>query len=219
MPDSFAGPRRILARRYKILTPQGGLALPVDNITFGSTWSGYSPEGYDYVPLENSNVSYWKTTDQQNFLDYHFRTWDGVGVPPSNTQWKVSMVRRPDIANARTLRYDAMQKLYMLPDVGEFKIDPWYEYEQKWGIIPPPMAIYWNISDIDGFIMNKQPIDSLDWYSEIDIGTFIAFLYGLSQPVDIWPQAIRFTFTLYDKDRRHFPDGKTFTYMVKLPER
>ena len=29
-------------------------------------------------------------------------------------------------------------------------------------------------------------------------------------------RAIKFTFTLYDSNRRYFPDGKTYSYIVKL---
>jgi len=54
-------------------------------------------------------------------------------------------------------------------------------------------------------------VDNLDWISEHDLKTF-----GISHP---WPEALKFTFTLYDKGRRYFPEGVTFEYIVKLPPR
>ena len=118
---------------------------------------------------------------------------------------------------------DALQQLYMLPDVGEFRIDMWYEGQQAWGVAPPQMAVYWNIKDLDGVAAAAGPTDidtpfvynppyTYGWFSETDLQT----LYSVQKT---WPQAIRFTFTLYDRDRRYYPDGRTFTYIVKLPRR
>jgi len=224
--DNLDAPlRRVLARRYKIMSPSG--YPPANDISCAGTWSGCSPEGYDDELLENSNESFWKTEDPQNFVKYHFMTWDGgppspPPIPPGpvDTGWKCSMVRRPEVVEIEgNLGADALQQLYILPDVSDFRIEAWYEYLQGWGqITVSPTAIYWNIEDIDGNLMAPQPIPDMNWLSEHDIAAYIASL-GAPQPVIMWPKALRFTFTLYDRDRRYFPDGKAFTYIVKLPKR
>ena len=222
-PENYTFPRRILTRRYKIMCP-GGVPTGKD-----LSWSGYSPEQFDYALLESSNESYWKAEDPQNFIDYHFRTWDGIsGKVP---EWSFSMVRRPELVgieaaiDAGAVEADALQQLYILPDVSDFRIDVWYTSNSEWGVAPPQMAVYWNIEDIDGvapagptdidlpFVYNPAPPPyNYGWFSETDLQT----LYSVQKT---WPKAIRFTFTLYDRDRRYFPDGKTFTYIVKLPKR
>lgn len=116
--------------------------------------------------------------------------------------------------DAGAVEADALQQLYILPDVSDFRIEAWYEVTNQWGPLPNvplPFAIYWKIPDFDpdpvalGF-----NIDGIPWWSETELGP---------PTVSFWPSALRFTFTLYDRDRRYFPDGKTFTYIVKLPSR
>ena len=223
LDNPYAPGRRVLTRRYKILTPSTW--LPVNSVTF-TPWTGIvnSAEEYDDILLESSNESYWKTEDPQNFIDYHFRTWDGVGGKAIG--WPFSTVRRPEIEVIKNnLGADALQQLYMLPDVGEFRIDVWYEGQQEWGVAPPQMAVYWNIKDLDGvaatgptdidtpFVYN--PPYTYGWFSEDDFRAFP----NVPNNIDLWPKALRFTFTLYDRDRRYYPDGRTFTYIVKLPRR
>ena len=222
--------RRILTRRQKILSP-----LPVGNPPVNSDtwpiWNGLTlPEEYDYIPVENSTESYWKSENATNWTAYHFRTWDGTTPPspPITTEWKCSMVRRPDVAAIQaaidmgTLGQDALQKLYVLPDVSEFKIDVWYAAENRWAISPVNNAYYWNIADPS--IGNPEQIDfpftlnylgnpsAYGWFSEDDLFNLWTIPRGV-------PKALRFTFTIHDKDRRHFPEGKTFTYIVELPKR
>ncbi|MBI9017395.1 MAG: type II secretion system protein [Phycisphaerae bacterium] len=38
-------------------------------------------------------------------------------------------------------------------------------------------------------------------------------------PGGTFPTELKFTITLHDQDRRHFPQGQTFSYIVKLPQR
>jgi len=222
--------RRILTRRQKILSPLGW--PPANAISWTNSnnnpagWAGWqvsSPEEYDYIPLENSSESYWKTETPQNFLDYHFRTQEKT----PGDGWIVSMVRRPDVAAIQAaismgaVRQDALQKLYVLPDVSEFRIDAWYAGNIQWGVIPYTAAFYWNIQDLDDPPMPPRPTNidlpfftppNYGWFSEAD-------LKNLYQIPTTWPTALRFTFTIHDKDRRHFPEGKTFTYIVELPKR
>ncbi|MCK5271273.1 MAG: hypothetical protein KAJ52_01805, partial [Sedimentisphaerales bacterium] len=204
--------RRVLARRYKILTPSTW--LPVNSGTFANWMTVVnSAEEYDDILLESSNESYWKTEDPLNFANYHFRTSDGVA------EWDFSMVRRPDILKIQdNLTPDALQQLYMLPDVSDFRIDMWYEGNTAWGVTQPPMSSYWNMEDMPktgGLPFSATLIDSFMWFSEDDFRAFP----NVPNNIDLWPKALRFTFTLYDRDRRYFPDGKAFTYIVKLPKR
>lgn len=219
--------RRVLTRRYKIMSPLSAY-FPANNNTW-AFWSSYTPEQFDYALLENSNESFWKTEDPQNFIDYHFRTWDGTPEDerPLNTTWPVSMVRRPEIVeieaaiDAGAVGADALQQSYILPDVSDFRIDMWYASDSEWGVAPTPMAVYWNVVDLapgaselidPPFDVFNPPAGQYGWFSEDDL----RIGFGITNP---WPKAIRFTFTLYDRDRRYFPDGKTFTYIVKLPRR
>ena len=78
-------------------------------------------------------------------------------------------------------------------------------------------AFYWNapanplIPPTEPFLLTANGI-TINWYSD----TALALFTGIPDP---WPSAIKFTFTLYDKDRRHFPEGKTFTYIMKMPKK
>jgi hypothetical protein len=145
----------------------------------------------------------------------------------------VSFVRRPNIAAvADIVGGDAVQKLYMLPDVTDFRIQVGGLFSSEWRWFPEPanmvdpvsgalvnQAFYWNapappltlVPPDKPFPLTANGI-TIYWYSD----TALAYIIGIPDP---WPQAIKFTFTLYDKDRRHFPEGKTFTYIVNLPKR
>jgi len=219
LEDSTLSPRRILTRRYKILHVDG--LPPVHDISMTTAWSGYTAEGFDAELLERSTESYWKRRDAtltSDFLNYHFRT-DPAAI--------FSMVRRSHFTNiqsavdAGAVRTDALQQLYLLPDVSEFRIDAWYETSREWGgITSSPTCIYWNVPDIDGALMSPQTIDGYDWFSEEDIAHFISMRNSIPlTQVNMWPKALRFTFTLHDPQRRHFPEGKAFSYIVELPPR
>jgi len=236
--------RRVLTRRYKIMSPFG--YPPANDVSWNGDalwpgWKTYSPEGYDDELLENSNESYWKTEDPQNFVDYHFRTWDGPppDFPPSpsgpvNTGWRCSMVRRPEIELIKNnLGADALQQLYMLPDVSDFRIEFWGQPPPgSWRWFPsstelysfcqtpnPPTAggqlrgytFYWNAPKLLPPLLPPP----LDYMSDKDGFRWFWLNVNAGQT----PKAIRFTFTLYDRDRRYYPDGRTFTYIVKLPRR
>jgi hypothetical protein len=179
-------------------------------------------EVHDNIDMECASVSFWKNEPFANFYGSYFAE-DQV----------VSFVRRPNIAAvADIVGGDAVQKLYMLPDVTDFRIQVGGLFSSEWRWFPEPanmvdpvsgalvnQAFYWNapappltlVPPDKPFPLTANGI-TIYWYSD----TALAYIIGIPDP---WPQAIKFTFTLYDKDRRHFPEGKTFTYIVNLPKR
>ena len=208
--DPESGDRYILTRRYKITHP----AVDDPTASFGSV-----PEVYDAFSFENSHKEFWKTAainSSADFVSDYFTSSDRA----------VSFVRRPNLRttiNSTNLAEPelALQKLYLLRDVGELKIEPWNfgQWDTTFGY-----AIYWNLPDLGGDLPTWNlgqwdpigegvtMIDGTFWWSEHDLA---------SNPfvTDSWPKALRFTFTLYDKNRRHYPDGLTFSYIVNLPQR
>jgi len=215
--DTIDPQRKILTRRRKIMT--------ADNVNWPSVlpWPVYSPEEaarYDYFDMECASVSFWKNELYANFYVSYF----------DENQVVVSFVRRPNIAAvADIIGGDAVQKLYMLPDVTDFRIQLWFDetanprYDGRWFpddynmphlAFGQNFAFFWNVSNAP---TSAPLINNFRWWSKESLEnlSIVPFLPWLNA----WPSAIKFTFTLYDKDRRHFPEGKTFTYVVNLPKR
>lgn len=223
-------PRQILARRFKILTADTAVPTPADWVSLGPSTAG---EIYDYDFFEQTSASFWKNQPSANYVDYYFN---------QNSASVVSMVRPVDYEAVRgTTEYymnglpvgahpvgidpygeDALQRLIFLSDVTDFKIQiyledktqgrwRWYPDDQDMirassSGLPGPVAFYWNTPDLDpgsDYYIDKNMIA---WFCDKDPGM-----------VDFWPKAIRFTFTLYDKNRRRFGEGQTFSYIMKIP--
>ena len=218
--------RQILARRWKILTQDVGLDW---NYTPGNTAQ------YDYQPVDFKSLAYWKgllydvsTAGVYDYKENYFRTDYTVAE---------SIVRRPSIWDLGGVGNDGVQRLYLLGDVTDFKVELWFGGAQEWfpsaddievitsSMLPPsigpgisgdiygfqPFALFWNVDGTAGY--PSDDIDGVLWYSEQEL-----VFNGLSQG-QVWPRALRFTFTLYDKGRRHFPEGRTFNYIVQIPPR
>jgi len=203
-PDmDISSPRRILSRRMKILT--AGNYYPPDD----SYWNpdneprAVEHDGYD---MEQASLAFWKNAPMEDYRDNYFRVPDYQFA--KNTWITKSFLRRPYLYSKEsndTIR----QQMYLLPDVTDFRIEAWDDSQGFWSSWVGGV-FYWNIPDMD--IVGDYPkVDNLDWISEHDLKTF-----GISHP---WPEALKFTFTLYDKGRRYFPEGVTFEYIVKLPPR
>jgi len=133
----------------------------------------------------------------------------------------------------------------LLADVTDFQIDLWFDNINAWWPDEPswfnndfsanrnPFGFYWNVNNspvkwVDGSgapTPSYAPtmVNRILWWDE---GGFAGALVPppnvpftpIPSPVT-WPSALRFTFTLYDENRRHFPEGKSFSYIVKLPKR
>lgn len=230
-------PRQILAKRYKIMTgdPDPSIYDPSEAIV-----SGMPPEYYDSFPFERASISFWKDERQvinDIYKDHYF-----------NQAAVVSFVRPPDYVFLAE-RPDALQQLYFLPDVTDFKIQIYLydKHQGRWRWFPDEndfqlmsglsngipvfsFALYWNVSDMDGTTSPNKPTDipdsmgnTISWWSETDESKPpmppITFTGASGIFNTTWPKVIRFTFTLYDKHRRRFPEGQTFSYLVNVPSR
>ena len=193
LEDDSVGQRFPLLRRQKLmlnLNPKD-YPPPSDN-----QWVNMDAQNFDYYDYENSTMSFW-----HNQPDYMFPTY------LSQTDNR-SLVRRPSMEN---IPFQALQKLYVLRDVENFEIqvyigDKWFPEIDQW-TTPGQIALYYNSVNLT----NDQSvaftnIDGVSYYHADDISA-------------TWPKAIKFTFTIFDHDRRHFPEGRTFNYLVSIPEK
>lgn len=198
-PD--VAPRFVLTRRQKVLTAAWGAPW-----TTGANWVslGYVAGSFDSASWENTCVPFWQNQPFEDYEQYYFND------DYADNDATASMVRRPNVVDVASFGLEGVQGVYMLPDVSEFKIEVWFGnsfYPNMW----MPREIDWAIdTDSDGlfaFYWNTETVGLTDWYCE-DIA-----------PAVTLPQALRFTFTLHDRGRRHYPEGLTFSYIVRLPER
>lgn len=89
-----------------------------------------------------------------------------------------------------------------------------------------PFGIFWNVPGSPQYF-GADLDDNIRWWSDAALVNHINLAANDTNFTprragtinDFWPRAIRFTFTLYDGGRRHFPEGKTFSYIVNLPPR
>lgn len=222
-------PRWILTRREKLLTSDVSL-FAADPL--GSFWTGWTNEVFDAAPYEHATVSFWKNVPTSEYEDYYFLT------NPALNNSRGSMMRAINMANITD--FDALQRLYVLPDVSNLQIQFWFSQLGRWvpeeldfavRFLDPSVfasspnveafAFYWNVADIDGSLGTPLQLadDSIrtgaiiDWWSQEDLAA------GGPALTNNWPTAIKFTFTLYDGGRRYFPEGRTFNYIIKLPEK
>ena len=225
--------RRILGRGYKILVPTQTTFDP--SVVSNKLNDPENKRGfYHAFPIDDSilfgtfgAVAYWKNL-----------SFAGYGNEYFNDTEVFSMVRRPDMNSIINAWGDSgVQRNYMLSDTTDFKVEVWFDGAARWfpndtdvlAINLSPLAFvstnsfafFWNAPEtdtpsdyIDSAIKN-YPIGSYEWRGSAGL-ELIKTVFGWNS---IWPKALRFTFTLYDKNRRHFPEGQTFSYVVKLPAR
>lgn len=196
-----SAPRQILSRRFKILTGNEYYPKPL-------TW-GPTNEQYDFLAFENASMSKWKYGYTAN--EYISNFFNDLAI--------VSFVRRPDYDNLAA-NAEMLQKLYFLSDITDFKIQLYLKdascFPPRWRWFPDDcdmqnlsdkFAFYWNVPDINGPHNPPMDIAGIKWWHELEIDP------GVFETN--WPKAIRFTFTIYDKGRQRFPNGKTFSYIIK----
>jgi len=249
MPESGSPDRRILFRRYKLLTAN---AAPVWNYTTTN-----NAIINDYYPVEPFTLSYWKNLDFINFSD-NTGTYPGLFYENED----MSLIRRPDYQDIQDEIYngrigtDALQAMYLLPDVTDFRIDVWFANSamQAWfpnenylgqfdGLLnnlsprhdginqnvgDTNFSLYWNVAgapDTPNIAQRNIGNSKIDWRPDAEL-QLVADAMAMIPPssggpytFNVWPSALKFTFTLYDKGRRYFPEGVTFEYIVKLPPR
>jgi type II secretory pathway pseudopilin PulG len=224
--------RRILARDYRIITPDSF----VRNFLISSMPSYLSApvfHQYSYYPLDDSfpfgAKSFWESLAVSRFIGPvgYFR--DDVVA---------SLVRRHELlGEVLDIGIEGLQRQYLLADVTDFRIEVWFESFGRWSPtvsdwdlfddgswgnnsnipVAPPFGLFWNVNDSPN-LNGSIPIGTYtnaQWWSDVALQNKFK---GWEIP-NPWPKALRFTFTLYDKNRRHFPEGQTFNYVVKIPER
>lgn len=118
---------------------------------------------------------------------------------PANFTHPTKWLRRPtiDIANGTGIH------MLLTQNIGEFRIELWEKGYWVGGL--------W----IKGHWIGQEDPAGAGFWGKND-GVNLNYFISTSPWHISMPQAIRFMFTLYDKNRRHFPNGKTFTYIVKL---
>ena len=238
--------RRIFCRREKMVAQSNDMSnlfykmplnepMPLDLDDLTSLQYDTLPFLYMNNMLANQNI-----IENLTFIN-HFEDWYFKDDATSSTSSKDSFIRRPkmqdvfDYSDSGT----SIRRLFMLPDVTDFQVDLWFESKNRWwpeefdwsnaifSTARAPFGFYWNVmgSPVKQVDSGNLPdpifyiypdssyfVDGIRWWDE---GSFMG---AIPSPAT-WPSAIRFTFTLYDENRRHFPQGKTFSYIVKLPER
>jgi hypothetical protein len=230
-----------LARRFKIMTADaGGPALVFYPDPSNNGWA--TSELYDYDLFEGATAADWKNISSlaslpisgfpANFTNYYFNEgWHYVNLDnPMVYDAEVSFIQRPNIDNINNLLPDdAVQRLYMAGYIGEFKIEMVggdYTNNDAWsspvelisgvGYLSTGVswAYYWNVDDMNSTdtltqITQMPGSTSYTWWcSDEDLVGGVRVVY--------WPEAIKFTFTLYEKNVKYYPDGQTFSYIVKL---
>ena len=208
-PDSvgISEGRRILSRRVKMMTNDGADLPPNDSIN-SSRWSNYY--NYDLEIKEFAPDSYWKSA-----LHADFQRWLDSGNV-------CSFLRRPVFSGGNSTY---LQKLYMSGDVTDFTVKLWIldtnTGEYRW---------YPNNDDITILMVGAGALDygfGLCWNTNLTTSFSSDVTVSgdaiTMNPVWAWlsdtsmPRAIKVSFKLYDKNRTHFPEGKLFEYVYKVP--
>ena len=226
---------KTLARREHVLTSNAGLAVfpdITDATTFANTFIPINNDLYEYDTI--GNMSLWA-----NVLDYI----DGVGEPVNSERVLETCFNNDNVDGGRAgidLKEPLTLHMLMCQGVGSFKIQWSYNLNgQVWwfpssdpdgddneidsdfgssAMDKDGFGVYFEMPgginvDMDGDVNN-------DWYSVYydddgdgllnDVKTAIA-----SFPPNFYPEALKFTFTLYDSNGI-FKEGKTFTHIVNL---
>lgn len=247
--------RAILTRRCKILTQDATQAdSPLRWFRqYKAHTAGYSSdEAVDCMPcmpVGLSTSASWKNIpffDNSVDIDYYRILFNDN--PGQDIRW--SMIRRPNLRDVKYLGSSqamisasskGFQRLYMLPDVTDFRIELWFaganewfpnaktlddiDFDSNYTLFSESLfAFAWNTPadpDDNTTGLSDTIIDdgdyNVDW--RLEGGLERLKNSGLVPWDNHWPEALRFTFTLYDRNRRHYPNGRTFSYIVKLPKR
>ena len=232
--SNVAPPRRILSRRYKILTASDPMRVDIplfSSIPLNlSNWPiPITPESYDDHLFEEASVQLWRNGFFTDYENNFFRT-DLAAIE--------SFVRAPHYHNIIATGDDQwLQQLYFMADVTNFKIQIWVkeeifgfpgEYKGRWfptdgdmenfwdyehNSLDRKFAIYWNTPPLAAYM--NDPSD-IPWFPPAACNLAnLASPSGLGLNVSQVP-AVKFTFTIYDRGRKNFPQGQTFEYIVKL---
>ena len=218
MKDPFEIERekaRLFARRRHILTADPGLDDWPDYSNVGGSFNYdvFDPQGYnnnERYEHDSLSLSQWKTIDIEDYQDageiidvcFNFRPW--VDMEDPNTFHKLL---------CDGLSSFAIQWAYWNPDPNP--VDDqlrWYPSDDPYGdgsgsdshfrLIGDEFGIYFNIPGTGG-ITNWDSIKDAEYKSEDYF------------PIDFYPKALKFTFTLYDS-KGIIKKGRRFTHIVYL---
>ncbi len=196
--------RRILARSQHILTTTTP-GIPQDFPNFGS------------IPIPLQGVPNETYIYRNNTYEHDWATladWNNADPAELREMFTVSTDMQLDLADLTegglVVNTDDPNSIHMLlaEGVGEFKVQIWYELEQRWILEVDP--------DRDGDLTNTDYFVHPSDNTRLDVDT--AYWYILAFGEDVingFGPALKFTFTLYDS-RGIFPEGKTFTHIVYL---
>lgn len=197
--------KRVLARTQHILTAEPALPTPLDpNGLSTLQWFQWNNQ-YEYDKISSEA---WKRIPWQTKQDMLSVITDiKVGASTLSDQAKGAMV---DPADANSIH------MLLCEGVGEFKIQSWYDAQQKWIPEVADGHFYNDPSDpnkVPGVLYPYPPyggvaINNLSYPREqVDRAHFDA-IPGLGR-------ALKFTFTLFDS-KGILPQGRTFTHIVYL---
>lgn len=212
----------LLARRRHILGCQSGDPFPVVNLSDLTTFLdfpvGIGSKKNDEYEHDNISLVHWKVISKwRNLNDKTALNYFNAGRPHIDIQGR--------------------SRLHMLlsQGVGSFKIQWAYKYSAP---LPfPPEYRWWpsvdpnddlNFVDSDFTVMRAASLGlaeekfgiyfnmparvstALFWYDRGD-----TYTYASGTPVVVFPEALKFTFTLYDS-KSIIEGGRTFTHIVYL---
>lgn len=228
-------PRKILARKCVLnLTNHtapyeffGTGLLPI--ALWNETWPDFNfhaSNDYDHFSVEHTTAHSWL---QQ--IKHDHRRGNPFVLPlvlQDHPDSPFSWVRRPHFNRMNTFYQPdnpgadfypkAMQEMLLMYDVTDFRISLWFDENSSKGRrwLPwhsnQPAAIYLNFPG--SAVFPPEILTHINRGADTVNQELRWFLWP-----NRWPSAIRFTFTVYDKNRKHFPEGQTFSYIVEVPER
>lgn len=227
-PLSLRSFDRILARRQhlSITNPDTGnryLEFPINN----SGILTINPVQNDWLEHDTNSLSQWQAAAQNP------TTVDNIITGCFGTPVSYYGSNRPtvNLANADTLH------LLMTERVGNFSVQWSYLYKDVstglthiywWPSIDPDgsgtfsdfanmMTVHTLTTPAFGFYFNTAPSSFTNWFSYIGAKGF--YYPNPLNPLDkpAFPQALKFTFTLYDS-KGILKDGRTFTHIVYIGE-
>ncbi|MFC1782247.1 type II secretion system protein J [Planctomycetota bacterium] len=213
--NDFPAPlRQILTRRYKIKISTKN---PIINRWINCPFT--NADEYDYIPVDLSfyPLAIWKGMSAADYQNTLLRD----DLPATIG----SIIRRPSLGGVINNQFgpDGLQRMYLLPDVTDFKIQFWFfdSARGQWRWYPDQ----YDMSEVDGnYTMKPNNIKFAYAWNTPATGVFlIDDNSGFDWPCWFYmpgnrPRALKFTFTLYDQKRTRFPLGQTFSYIVQLPQ-
>lgn len=243
--SDVAPPRSILSRREKIILADGGLPDPYLG---GLTWTAEYYDWYPYErastafwaaePWQRYVDFYFNQTAVVSFVrPPHYQGIQAAiddNLVTSGALQQLYLL--PDVTDFRIQLYIFDR---FIGANGEWR---WFPDDQDFQAVAVsvgvptiiPFAFYYNVEQFNGLDLNGDDYETgigtgdptwikdwtggnIPWFSREDV--FVTSRFGTRERPTNWPRAIRFSFTLYDQNRRRFDKGQTYDYVMEIPER